>query len=254
MALEQLQTLVLVVVRVGCIFAFLPLLGEGRGPMAVKALASLAIAVALMPGVDARLPVNSWFPVQYLLFVGAEVLFGILMGLSAAIIFGGIRTAGELIGRQIGMALAITADPNSGVQATPIGNYCEVVGALVFFSLGGHHMMLRAMAASFETWPLGAFLSPEFVKTVGIGAASEALLIAFQLAAPLLVLTFLMSLVMALMARLVTEINILVLSFPLRIGVGLVGLAIFLPVFASYGAGVFRTMERAMSLVASGGG
>lgn len=253
MAVEQLMTFTLVLVRVGCVFAFLPFLGRGPAPMAIKAAVALAVAFALFPAAGARLPVNSWLPVQYGLFVGAEVLFGLLMGLSAGLVFGGIRMAGELIGRQIGMALAITADPASGMQSTPIGNFCEAVGVLVLFSLDGHHMMLKALQESFQHWPLGGFLSAQFVRDVGVRAVADGLNIAFRLAAPLLVLTFLISLIMAIMARLVTEINVLIVGFPLRIGVGLVGLALFVPSLVTFSGGVCRTMGRYMSLVAGGG-
>jgi len=244
---------VLVLVRVACIFAFLPFLGRGKAPQAIKAMVALVVAVALYPACAARLPVNSWQPLQYALFVVAEALFGMLIGLSAAFVFGGIRMGGELLGRQMGMALAITADPISGVQATPIGNFVEVVGVLVFFALSGHHVMLEAIRGSFEQWPLGAFLRPEFLRQVSVGAVARGMLLAFQLSAPLLVLTFLVSLIMALMARLVTEINVLVLSFPLRIGVGLIGLTLLVPVLVTFCGDVTREMGRCMTFVAGGG-
>ena len=253
MAIENAMAFVLVLVRVASIFAFLPFLGQGKAPKAIKAMAALAIAMAFYPVCATRLPLNAWQPVQYFLFVAAEVLFGVLIGFSAAFVFGGIRMGGELLGRQVGMALAITADPISGVQATPIGNFCEVVGLLVFFTLNGHHVMLEAIRGSFEQWPLGAFLRPEFLREVSVGAAARGMLLAFQLSAPLLVLTFLVSLIMALMARLVSEINVLVLSFPLRIGVGLIGLTLLVPVMVTFCGDVTREMGRCMTFVAGGG-
>jgi flagellar biosynthetic protein FliR len=252
MAIESAMAFVLVLVRVGCIFAFLPFLGGGSAPQAIKALVALAVAVALYPLAAAHLPVNSWQPTQYFLFVGAEAVFGALIGLSAAFIFGGIRMAGELLGSQMGMALALTADPLSGVESTPIGNFCETVGVLVFFVLNGHHMMLAALRESLAQWPLGAFLAPEFLKEVSVNAAAKGMLTALQLAAPLLVLMFLVSLIMALMARLVTEINVLIISFPLRIGVGLVGLTAFVPVVVTFSGEVTREMGRCLTFVAGG--
>ena len=253
MAIDSAMAFVLVLMRVASIMAFLPFLGQGIAPQAIKAMASLAISMALFPIAAVHLPVNGWEPTQYFLFMGAEVLFGALIGLSAAFLFGGIQMAGELLGSQMGMSLAEAADPMGEEEATPIGTFCQVVGILVFFTLNGHHMMLGAMRDSFAHWPLGTFLSPEFFRQVSVDAAAQGMLTALQLAAPLLVLMFLVSLIMALMARLVSEVNVLIIGFPLRVGVGLIGLAFFVPVLVAFCGQVVREMGQCMNLVAGGG-
>ena len=76
---------------------------------------------------------------------------------------------------------------------------------------------------------------------------------AFQLAAPLLLLGFTVSLVMAIMARLVPEVNVLIVGFSLRIGVGFLGLTLFVPVLVNYAGEVARMMGRFMAGVVGGG-
>ncbi len=253
MTLGGLMLFCLVLVRVGCIFAFLPVLGHGKAPAAIKALVVLVLSMAIFPVCGASMPVGMWTPGRLFLYVAAEALLGCLMGVSAHIVFSSLRMSGELVGRQMGMALAITADPVSGVEATPIGNFCELVGVLVFFSISGHHLMIAAIRDSFGRWPLGVFLSAEFLRTVSVTAASSSFLIALQLAAPLLLITFMVSLVMAIMARLVPEVNILVVGFPLRIGVGLVGLTLFLPLFVRCSSDVSRATIQFIWSVSAGG-
>ncbi|KPK66185.1 MAG: hypothetical protein AMK73_00840 [Planctomycetes bacterium SM23_32] len=75
---------------------------------------------------------------------------------------------------------------------------------------------------------------------------------AFQLASPLLLLTFMVSLTMAIMARLVPEMNILIVGFPVRIGVGLVGLTLFVPLLVRYSSEVSRMVVTFISGVAGG--
>jgi flagellar biosynthetic protein FliR len=253
MAIESAMAFVLVLVRVACIVAFLPFLGMGAAPRAIKAAMAITVAVALCPVAAVHLPVTSLQPVQFFLYVAAEAVFGALIGLSAAFIFGGIRVAGDMLGSQMGMGLAEAADPLSDEQSNPLGTFCQVVGVLVFFALNGHHMMLEAMRQSFVQWPVGSFLSPGFLREVSVNAAAQGLLTAVQLAAPLLVLLLLVSLIMALMARLVAEVNVLIIAFPLRIGVGLVGLTFFVPVLVNFSGEVAREMGRCMSFVAGGG-
>lgn len=236
------MTFFLVLVRVGCIFVFLPFLGEGKAPRALKSLVILLLAVFIYPISGAEAPYESWRTTEFVRLVAAEVLLGCLMGFAARTVFSSLRITGELVGRQMGMALAVTADPVSGVQSTPIGNFCEVLGVLVLFSIGGHRLMLAALTNSFGQWPLGQFLSADFVLQVSVEAIGHAFVMALQIAAPLLLLTFLISLVMAVMARLVPEVNILIVGFPLRIGAGLIGLTLFVPLLVRCAADVSRAM------------
>ncbi|MFO7956043.1 MAG: flagellar biosynthetic protein FliR [Candidatus Brocadiia bacterium] len=252
MTVEQLKLFLLVFVRVGFIFIFLPFLGEGKAPRALKGLIVLALSLAIFPAGRTYLPAGSWQPLRFFMYAGAEALLGALMGVTSRIVFSSIRIAGELIGRQMGMGLARIADPITGVEATPIGNFCELLGVLVFFAIDGHHWMLLALRRSFDQWPLGAFLAPDFIKEVSVTAASHAFLVALQLAAPLILLTFLISLIMAVMARLMPEVNVLILGFPLRIGAGLIGLALFVPLLVQCSGDVSRAMLRFMTGVAAG--
>ena len=253
MSIDELMAFVLVLVRVASILAFLPFLGEGMVPRVVKALTAVVIALVLLPVSGLRAPLGAWQPLQFFLFVAAEGLFGALMGTCATLVFKALRMAGEMVGQQMGMALAVVADPMAGARTTFVGSFCEAVGILVFFSVGGHRWMLRAMHESFLQWPLGAFLSADFIKGVTVAAVVRSFTMAFQLAAPLLLLTFMVSLTMAVMARLVPEMNVLIIGFPLRIGVGLIGLTLFVPLLIRYSAEVPRVMVRFISGVAGGG-
>jgi len=250
--IDILMTFVLVLVRVGSVLAFLPFLEGGMVPRMAKALLAMVIAVVLLPLGEAPSNPTSWQPIQFLMFAAAEVIFGGLMGLSALLVFKCMRNAGELVGHQMGMALSRVADPVSGVESSLIGTFCDTVGVLVFFCVNGHHWMLGALHQSLLQWPLGGFLAPDFLKRVTVAAAVANMGMAVQLAAPLLLVSFTVSLLMAVVARLVPEINVLIIGFPLRIGVGLVGLTIFIPVLVQYGVDVSRTMAYFMGGVAVG--
>jgi flagellar biosynthetic protein FliR len=252
MEMEGLMTFVFVLVRVASVLAFLPFLGNGPVPMGAKALGAVAISLVLLPLGCVDTPVLGWGPIQFLSLVAAEVLFGSLMGLSALLVFKALWTAGGMIGQQMGMALASVADPISGVESNLVAQLCDVVGVLVFFSVDGHHWMLLALRDSFAQWPLGEFLSAEFFKRITVAAVVTNVGMAFRLAAPLLLVAFTVSLLMAVMARLVPEVNVLIIGFPLRIGAGLVGLALFMPVIVRCGVDISRTMGEVASAVAAG--
>jgi len=242
MTVTDLARFVLVLVRVGTMWAFLPFLGEGFVPVVGKALGALVISIVLFPAASGPDAVILGKPVSFLLLVVAEGLFGALLGFGARTIFSVMTNAGQLISRQMGMALAVMADPVTGVETTVVASFCQAVGVLVFFGLNGHHWMLGAIHRTLREWPIGTFVSPQFLKALPLAAVVQSFVLAFQLAAPLLLLTFLVGLVMALMARLVPEVNILVIGFPLRVGAGLLALAFFMPWFVHYCGRVCNAM------------
>lgn len=253
MTVERLMAFVLVLVRVASVFAFLPIWGQGVAPQVIKALAAMVVSLVLLPVSGAALSVGAWDPAQFLLYAGAEVLFGALMGIGALFIFEALTTAGEIVGQQMGMALDFVADPISGNEVSPVATFCQVVGVIVFFSVGGHLWMLQALHDSLVQWPVGSFVSADFIEKMSVTAAAQSFTMAFQLASPLLLLTFMVSLMMAVMARLVPEMNVLIVGFPLKVGVGLVGLAVFVPLLVQYSADLSRIVVQFMSGVAAGG-
>jgi len=252
-SITDLMAFLLVLARIGGIFAFMPFLGEGGVPAAVKALLVLAVSLAIFPVTGVHAPPHVAEALPFFLYLTAEVLFGAFMGFSALIIFKVLRTGGELIATQMGMDIVFAADPASDEDSTVFGTMCEMVGVVVFFGLNGHHVMIKAVGDSFGRWPLGAFLSPEFMRNVSVDAAARHFVMAFQLAAPIMLLSFFVNVLMSILGRLVPEMDILILSFPLRVGVALVGLLLFAPLVVYYSGGVSRMMMWLVTRTAAGG-
>lgn len=220
-------TFFLVLARVGMIIAMLPLIGSGAVPVMVRAMFIFILALVLTP-IAGRVEFSGGL-VHFGVMMGGELLLGLLMGFAGRVLIKSLRMAGELIGRQMGMALAQMSDPLEGVQSTVVGNFCDVFAVLMMFVTGTHLMFIKGMHESLMALPLGTSLSQSILFEVGTQAVSRAFVIALQIAAPVLIVGFLVSLVMALMARLVPEVNILVLGLPVRLGVGLGMLLVMAP-------------------------
>ena len=69
-----------------------------------------------------------------------------------------------------------------------------------------------------------------------------------KLAAPILAAFLLLMVVLAVLARMVPEMNILFISLPLRVGLGLLMVAIFLPFFSSFVGECARLMGKLLPL------
>jgi flagellar biosynthetic protein FliR len=65
-------------------------------------------------------------------------------------------------------------------------------------------------------------------------------------------LGFIVTLIMAIVARLIPEVNILIIGFPLRLGVGLISLTLAAPLLVRYGGEVCRVVGQFASAVVAG--
>jgi flagellar biosynthetic protein FliR len=106
--------------------------------------------------------------------------------------------------------------------------------ALVLYLVaGGHLMMLTGLAESLRLLPPGAPVA------LGTGAGQAALFCealfgsAVRAAAPVMVALLLSNLALAILSRAVPQLNAMMVSLPLTIGVGLVTIGLSLPVLAS---------------------
>ncbi len=221
--------LLLVLARVSGFLAALPIFGWRLAPARVKAGLALVLTLvfaSVLP-VEAHLAEAAWPAVG--LLVVREVLTGVGLGLAVAMVFAAVRQAGMIIKRQMGLAVAREVNPMTGEQSQPVGMLMEMCFAFFFLASGGHRLMLQLMARSWDVWPVGQW--PE------IGEATEALvdaglamlLFALRLAAPMLAAFLVLAVVLAILARILPEMNILVASLPLRIGLGLFMAAAILP-------------------------
>jgi flagellar biosynthetic protein FliR len=105
----------------------------------------------------------------------------------------------------------------------------EMIFIILFLSANGHHLFLLVISRSYDTFPAGSIPTLPVLADGVIKAGSTMFTASLRLAAPMLAAFLVLLVVLAVLARTIPEMNILFLSFPLRIGLGLLMVAIFVP-------------------------
>jgi flagellar biosynthetic protein FliR len=218
--------------RVTGVVMLAPLFGSGVMAPNVRALLSLVLAVVFFPLVGRpETPIEPSLGV-YAVAVLEELGLGLLLGFAASMVFAAVQFGGQIIDQELGVMMANILDPLTDEQISIIGQFKLFLATVVYLLLDGHHQLLRALADSFRTIPItGMRLSPGAVLHVSDTMMRDLFRIAVQIAAPSLVTLFLITVALAFMARTVPEMNIFVLGFSLRVGVGLVVLAVGIGIF-----------------------
>lgn len=240
----------LVLARVSAFFSVLPIFGWRVLPVRVRAgialLGSIFFAMIMPPPAWIAAGEIHWL--RAVLLLVQELLCGLGLGLVIAFVFLAVRQAGQLMGRQIGFTLGRIVDPLSGAASHPLGTFFEIAFTLFFLVVDGHHLLLKVIARSYVVFPAGA--GPNVASLAGaiVQAGSTMFLYSLKLAAPLLAAFLVMAVVLAILARVLPEMNVFLTSLPLRVGLGFFAAAAIMPSLSSFTTELAEWMNRLLSM------
>jgi flagellar biosynthesis protein FliR len=245
-SLQQFQTLVIVLVRVASILFLMPLLGTRYVPLLVKVGLTLVISLIILPLVAADIQGTLFEPAGFVFYLIAELMIGLSLGLAVKLIFAGIQLAGEFMGYQMGLAMASLIDPQSGLNTTIVAEFNYLASLLLFLSLDGHHWFFKALVESFREIVPGGLQLKTGLYLYLLDLSGKMFVVAVKLAAPVTAIILFTQIALGLTAKLVPQINLLMASFPLTIGLGLLFWLLSLDLFLPYLKSLFDQAGREM--------
>ena len=219
---EDIYPGLLIFLRATGMFLIMPVFSGTMIPATVRIAISAILAYLLAPifGNFGGVP-GHWFIV--VMQVIHEVLTGLLMGFAVRFLLYALEMAGEIIAVQIGLSLSSNIDPVTRNQATPPHTMLLSLGTILFLVTGAYQFCLVAFARSFEIFPPSAIFEPQSINTV-IASSGRIFLLAVQISAPLLAISFLVNMSFSVLGRAAPSLNVFMLSFPVQI---LAGLTVF---------------------------
>lgn len=220
----------LVLVRCSGIFGLSPVLSAAHAPMQVKAAMSLFLALTVYPIVAAGSGYTAspdiW---SYVISIAGELLVGLSIGFVAALMITAVQLAGNLIDFQMGFGMANIVDPLSNTQTTVMGQLYIILATLLFIVVRADHIVIRAVVDSYEAAPLaGVGFSAGAAYHVW-GLLGKVFETAFRIGGPIIAVLFLATVGLGIVARTVPQMNVLMVGFPLKIGIGLLAATAAVP-------------------------
>ncbi len=209
--------------RWSAVMTQLPLFDSIAVPNVVKILASFLVTYAFFPPLTEILVAeirlvgveNIWILTMF------HVSAGLVIGFLVKSIMSLFVATGSILTQQIGFNSVSYFDPGQGQQVGPFERIVEWTILMMILSSGALVPMFKGVFQSFTSVNfLNAdkmLKSPEFFVLFFKSAFSGAVL----LAGPLVFANLLMNLVMGIVARTVPQMNVLMVSFVVNIGFGL---------------------------------
>lgn len=211
----------LVLIRVSGLVGFAPVFGSTMLPRRVKIALAVLLAMIVYPLVPLAETVLPQTLDQFVMAAFKELAIGVTIGFVANLVFIGVQMAGQMVGMQMGFAIANVLNPMTQSEQSVIGQFYFFFAIAVFVVIDGPGMLVRVMAHSFETIPIGNFTLDANVFEVVARSTQSIFTTGIKIAAPMIVALFMVLTGMGFVARTVPQFNILVVGFSLSIGMGL---------------------------------
>lgn len=214
--------------RTSALVAFFPMLSEVQSPRTVRVGLALWISLAILP----TLPPSSWQPANVpdlALAVGLETVVGAFFAFAIRLVFSAILLGAQWIDSEIGFQVAQQINPLSGVPNSPFGSVAMVTSALLFWSLGFFENLLLLWARMFHSLPAPILTMPLEVGDTLLHLSARIFSGALEVAIPIVLVMFLVTLAIALMARAIQGVNLFVEAYNIKLAAGIGALVMTSP-------------------------
>lgn len=251
--LAQVPLILLIASRVGGVTAVSPVFANKFIPAPLRGAFTLLLGLLLLP--VAKDQVNPVVMTGTALLTGCmlELLVGLTMGFIGQMIFAAVQMAGALIDLDMGFLTAQVFDPISGRSEPITSTFFQSLALTLYLLMNGHHMLIRALAASYEAIPAGGLTlsaaGPLHVATL-FGAMLAA---AIQMVLPFMAVMLLSTMALAGITRAVPQLHIFAVGMGIKAVAGMAFITLFMPYLLAFLERLFEAgnveMLRVLSLM-----
>jgi flagellar biosynthesis protein FliR len=237
-----------VALRVGTLLMMSPVFSGLAGLVTVRVLLTLGLSAVLV-GSGAGVPVPLTLGALVLgaageVFVGATMAFGVFAA------FGAFSVAGKILDIQSGFSMGSVYDPVTRAGAPLFSTMLNLVGVTAFFGMGAHHALLRGLAFSLTQAAPGAGLANLAAEPV-IRQFGLMFSLGVALIVPVMLCLLLVEVGLAMISRVLPQMNVFFVMVPVKIFAALAILALTVntlaPAMASVYASIFLFWERVLT-------
>lgn len=223
----------LVLARISPLFVVAPLFSSQMLPTQARTIAAVALSIGMTPLAMHGHTVPSDPLVIAALFI-TNALTGLAFALAVSAVIAAITSAGALLDVVAGFSYGQLINPMDGTAGGTLTNLYSLVGLALFIAIGGDAYLLRGIQRTFSIVPLTS--APQISSlAAGIDNAAATIFIsALELATPALLALLVTDIAFGLVSRVMPQLNIFAVGFPMKIGVALLVVAAGLPFLGGF--------------------
>jgi flagellar biosynthesis protein FliR len=206
----------LIFCRIGGCLMLAPGFSSNRIPVQIRLFIALATSLALAPVIldKVRSGISSQAPAVTLVWIGSELLTGILIGLLGRVYFLALQTM--LSG--VATALSLSSIPGTPIEdsepSAPISSLIMMVATTVLFLSDLHWELLRGLIASYSRLPPGEGFGARLSLTQLVDQIGVAFVLALRISSPFILYSVVVNLAVGLTNKLTPQIPVFFIATP----------------------------------------
>ncbi len=247
---SELTIWFLVFTRVGAMLAVLPMFSSQSVPIQLRiALGALVafLITPMMPPVPGADVLSIW-TLARLMFMEASI--GVLLGFVSKFVFYALEIAGGFVATEMGLTMPAEFNHVTGNAMFVPGLIFYWLATMLLLTLNLHHWMIVGFERSYALVPVGGAHLGEALLVNVVQKSAGVFVIALQISAPVMAVSFLVTLVFAVLSRAVPQMNVFAESMPVRTLLGLMTFGLTCTFMGQHVANYLRRLPEDMMSVA----
>lgn len=239
----------LVFLRASAFLLVLPFFSMANFPVTMRVAAAMTMSLLIAP----TLPHFAMNRVDFFSLVGLmfkEVSVGLLLGFVARMIFFAVELAGNVVSTEMGLNMAMILDPVNQQSSQIAGTLLSFLAVAVMLTMNLHHWLLLGFQRTYNFLPIGAEHLNKTLFSIIVNDTGQIFMIAVQLAAPVMAVSFAITVIFAILSRAVPQMNIFSEMYGFRVVGGLIVLGFTLQITAQYVVNYLHRLPEDMLSVA----
>jgi len=232
----------LILTRISGLFISGIFFGHISIPIPVKAMLILLLTLIMTSLFFEEAPNIKFDLINMSILMFKEMLVGAILGFASNIIYWAARFGGGLIDMEMGFQAGMMFDQNAGMP-TLVGEFYAIATLMIFLYLNGHHFLIEALFLSMKVVPLTTFSITQSTLDILFITITAFLMLGLKIAAPVTITIFNTNLALTLLSKVAPQMNIFMLSFQVKVAVGLLILFVSVPVIGVVSKQALEVMQ-----------
>ncbi len=208
-----------------------PIFQSRNIPPQVKVVLAFGLALVVAPFIVGGIDLNQFTFGMAVYTLIQEILTGLIMGFMVNLTMYAIQIAGYYFDVQMGFGMVNVLDPTTGAQMPLLGQLNFIMASLIFLAINGHHTVIASFIQSYQVIKPGMFLIKKEAVGVFVMAFTNMFYLGFKIGLPIMGTIFLADVALGIIAKLIPQINVFIVGFPIKIILGLIMLIFFISVY-----------------------
>ncbi len=202
----------LALARIGAVVMLLPGVGESVVPQMLRAGFAIVLTALLLPSI--AMPATQPELIMLMALLAHELAVGIWLGIMARLFVLALPVAGQIISYQIGLSSVIMPNQELGSESTLLSTLFGMFATTLILVTGLYALPLRALVASYSILPVGLTFPAGDVLRIAEALTTQSFALSVQLATPFLVAGLLWQVGLAVISKLVPQLQIFLVAMP----------------------------------------